>query len=60
LGAKKLKGVVRFSDYYVIGLPLGRRNTQSCNAGAMTNTGHFVYTLEKRGSGATGWGPIRR
>jgi hypothetical protein len=49
LGAKKLKGVLRSSDYYVIGLSdLTEEIVKSCKACAMTNTRHFVYTLEKR------------
>ena len=49
LGAKKLKGVVRSSDYYVTGLSdLAEEIVKSCKACAMTNTGHFVYTPEKR------------
>ena len=49
LGAKKLKGVVRSSDYYVIGLSdLAEEIVKSCKACAMTNAGHSMYTPRKR------------
>ena len=49
LGAKKLKGVVRSSDYYVIGLSdLAEEIVKSCKACAMTNAGHSMYTPGKR------------
>jgi hypothetical protein len=49
LGAKKFKGVVRSFDYYVTGLSdLSEEIIKSCKACAMTNTGHFMYTPEKR------------
>jgi hypothetical protein len=49
LGAKKLKGVVRSSDYYVIGLSdLAEDIVKSCKACAMTNAGHSMYTPGKR------------
>jgi ribonuclease HI len=49
LGAKKLKGVVRSSDYYVIGLSdWAAEIVQSCKACAMTNAGHSMYTPGKR------------
>ena len=44
-----MKGVVRSFDYYVTGLSdLAEEIVKSCKACAMTNTGHFVYTPEKR------------
>ena len=49
LGAKKLKGVVRSSDYYVIGLPdMAEEIVKSCKVCAMTNTGNSMYTPDKR------------
>ena len=55
LGAKKLKGVVRSSDYYVTGLSdLAEEIVKSCKACAMTNVGYSMYILLRRGSGATG------
>jgi hypothetical protein len=49
LGAKKLKGVLRSSDYYVIGLSdLAEEIVKRCKACAMTNAGHSMYTLGKR------------
>ena len=49
LGAKKLKGVVRFFDYYVIGLPdMAEEIVKSCKVCAMTNTGNSMYTPDKR------------
>lgn len=49
LGAKKLKGVVRSSDYYVTGLSdLAEEIVKSCKACAMSNAGHSIYTPRKR------------
>jgi hypothetical protein len=49
LGAKKLKGVVRSSNYYVIGLSdLAEEIVKSCKACAMTNAGHSMYSPGKR------------
>ena len=49
LGAKKLKGVVSSSNYYVIGLSdLAEEIVKSCKACAMTNAGHSMYTPGKR------------
>jgi hypothetical protein len=42
--AKKLKGVVRSSDYYVIGLSdLAEEIVKSCKACDMTNAGYSMY-----------------
>ena len=47
--AKKLKGVVRSSNYYVIGLSdLAEEIIKSCKTCAMTNAGHSMYTPGKR------------
>ena len=49
LGAKKLKGMVRSSDYYVIGLPdMAEEIVKSSKVCAMTNTGNSMYTPDKR------------
>ena len=49
MGAKKLKDVIRPSDYYVIGLSdLAEEVVKSCKACAMTNAGHSIYTPGKR------------
>jgi hypothetical protein len=49
LGAKKLKGVVRSSNYYVIGLSdLAEEIVKSFKACAMTNAGHSMYIPGKR------------
>jgi hypothetical protein len=49
LGAKKLKVVVRSSDYYFIGLSdLEEEIIKTYKACAMTNAGHSMYTPEKR------------
>jgi hypothetical protein len=49
LGAKKLKGMNRSSDYYVIGLPdMAEEIVKSCKVCAMTNTGNSMYTPDKR------------
>jgi hypothetical protein len=41
--------VVTSSDYYVIGLSdLAEEIVKSCKACTMTNTGHTMYTPEKR------------
>jgi hypothetical protein len=49
LRAKKLKGLVRSSNYNIIGLSdLAEEIVKNCKACAMTNTGHSMYTPEKR------------
>lgn len=49
LGAKKLKDVVKPSDYYVIGpSDLAEEVVKSCKACAITNAGHSIYTPGKR------------
>jgi hypothetical protein len=46
---KKLKGVVRSSNYYVIGLSdLAEEIGKSCKTCAMINEGHSMYTPGKR------------
>jgi hypothetical protein len=61
LGAKKLKGVVRSSDYYVSGLSdLVEEIVKSCKTCAMTNAGHSMYILLGSCSGVTGLEPTGR
>lgn len=49
LGAKKLKEVVRSSDYYVIGLSdLAKKVVKNCKACALTNARPIMYTPGKR------------
>jgi hypothetical protein len=61
LGAMKLKGVFRSSNYYVIGLSdLAEEIVKSCKACAMTNAGHSMYILLGRCSGVTDMEPTGR